>query len=335
MPTIRDVAKRAGVAPITVSRVINRSGYVSDETRARVEAAIEELQYVPNTLARGLRVKQTKTLALILTDITNPFWTTVARGVEDVASMAGYNVIFCNTDESEAKQADYLQILFQKRVDGILLVPAKSTPEAIQAVQNRDTAMVVLDRRVPGAEVDVVRCESEEAAYQLVQHLINLGHRHIAALSGPEDVSTAKDRVLGYERAMAEAGLEANMQVFYGEYTQRSGHEMTQKALRASPRPTALFAGNNFIAMGAFQAVYGAGLDVPGDLSVVAFDDIPPSMVINPFLTVAAQPGYEIGRRATELLLQRLSGAMSAECQEIILPTEITIRQSSSPPHRE
>ncbi|MCS7219810.1 MAG: LacI family DNA-binding transcriptional regulator [Anaerolineae bacterium] len=333
MPTIRDVAERAGVSPITVSRVINHSGYVSQETRARVEAAIAELQYVPNSLARSLRFKRTHTLALVLTDITNPFWTTVARGVEDVASQSGFNVILCNTDESDAKQSEYLNVLLQKQVDGFLLVPARSAPEPITLIQSQRVPTVVLDRQVPGAQVDVVRGDSEGGAYQLVRLLLSLGHRRIAMLSGPVSISTAADRVAGYRRALQEAGLEAQAElVCYGEYTQESGYQMAQEALSLTPRPTALFAANNFIAIGALRALRETGVRVPEDMALVSFDDIPPAFAIEPFLTVAAQPAYEMGRRATELLLARLSGQAPPEPQEIVFPTEIIVRRSSGPP---
>lgn len=333
MPTIRDVAERAGVSPITVSRVINNSGYVSQETRSRVEAAIAELQYVPNSLARSLRFKRTHTLALVLTDITNPFWTTVARGVEDAASQCGFNVILCNTDENEAKQSEYLHVLLQKQVDGFLLVPARSTPEPITLIQSQKVPAVVLDRQVPGAQVDIVRGDSEGGAYQLVQLLLSLGHRRIAMLSGPVSISTAADRVSGYRRALQEAGLEAQAELIcYGEYTQESGYQMARKALSLMPRPTALFAANNFIAIGALRALREMGIRVPEDMALVSFDDIPPAFVIEPFLTVAAQPAYEMGRRATELLLARLSGQAPPEYQEIVLPTEIIVRRSSGPP---
>jgi LacI family transcriptional regulator len=333
MPTIRDVAERAGVSPITVSRVINNSGYVSQETRSRVEAAIAELQYVPNSLARSLRFKRTHTLALVLTDITNPFWTTVARGVEDAASQCGFNVILCNTDENEAKQSEYLNVLLQKQVDGFLLVPARSTPDPIVLIQSQKVPTVVLDRQVPGAQVDIVRGDSEGGAYQLVRLLLSLGHRRIAMLSGPVSISTAADRVTGYRRALHEVGLEAQAELIcYGEYTQESGYQMAQKALSLTPRPTALFAANNFIAIGALRALREVGMRVPEDMALVSFDDIPPAFVIEPFLTVAAQPAYEMGHRATELLLARLSGQAPPECQEIVLPTEIIVRRSSGPP---
>jgi LacI family transcriptional regulator len=303
---------------------------VSEKTRARVEAAIADLGYVPNVLARSLRSRRTDTLALILSDISNPFWTTVARGVEDAASDAGFNVILCNTDESEIEQEKYLHVLLQKQVDGVLLVPARSGLEPIQFVQSQDTPVVVLDRLIPDAQADTVRCDSEGGAYQLTRLLLSLGHRRIAVLSGPQGVSTAEDRVAGYQRALTEAGLEVDPGlVYYGQFSLESGYTMTQQVLAVTPRPSGLFAGNNFIAIGALRALRDAGLQAPEDLALVGFDDLPADLVVNPFLTVAAQPAYEMGRRATELLLARLSKDAPEAYQEVVLPTEIIVRQSS------
>jgi LacI family transcriptional regulator len=333
MPTLRDVARRAGVAPITVSRAINDSGYVSVKTRARVERAVEELGYVPNRLARSLRLKRTQTLALVVTDITNPFWTTVARGVEDAAQDAGFNLILCNTDESEAKQEQYLDVLLQKQVDGILLVPARDNEALTGWIQRRAVPVVLLDRCVCSGQVDLVRGDSEGGAYQLVRHLISLGHRRIAVLSGPRDVSTAVDRVRGYAEALAEAGLEVRADwVCYGQFSIESGYRVAQQVLTARPCPTALFAVNNFIAIGALRALRDAGLRVPEDMSVVAFDDLISGLVIEPFLTVADQPAYEMGQRAAGLLLARLSEPSANGYEEVVLPTEITVRASSGPP---
>ncbi len=331
MATIHDVAKRAGVASITVSRVINNSGYFSQGTRQRVEAAIAELGYVPNRLARSLRSKRTNILALVLTDITNPFFTTLARGVEDTASDAGFIVIFCNTDESETEEQKYLQVLLQQQVDGILLVPARSTSDSVELVQKHGTPVVVLDRRLPSsAKVDVVRCESVDGAYRLVQLLIGLGHRQIAVLSGPKIVSTAEDRVTGYRQAMVEAGIDNRLQlVYYGAFTQSSGYEMAQQVLNVNPRPTALFAANNLIAIGALKAVRDASLRVPEDIAMVSFDDLPANLLTSPFFTVAVQPAYEMGQKATQLLLARLAGKAPERCQEVILPTDLVVRQSS------
>lgn len=334
MPTINEVAKHAGVGAITVSRVINNTGYISQETRERVEKAIEELGYVPNTLARSLRSKRTNTLALIVTDITNPFFTTLARGVEDAASAAGYTVIFCNTDESETKEARYVQVLLEKRVDGYLLVPASNRPEVIQKIQRNGGQVVVLDRRVDGINVDNVLCASEDGAYQLTRYLISLGHRRIAVLSGPKGVSTADDRVAGYCRALAEAQIQVDPRtILRGNFTQNCGYEMAWQVLSLPQRPTGLLAANNFITIGAMKALQEAGLRVPEDMALAGFDDLPPAMVTFPFFTVASQPAYEMGQRATKLLIERLVVVQEVEKYQVItLPTEIIIRQSSGNP---
>ena len=329
MSTIHDVAKQAGVSSITVSRVINNSGPVSKKTRARVEAAIKELSYVPNQLAASLRSKRTSTLALVVTDITNPFFTTLARGAEDVASEAEYSVIFCNTDESQDKERKYLQLLFQQQVAGILLVPARSDPYPIEFIQQQNTPLVVVDRRVPGVEADVVRCDSKEGAYRLVSFLLELGHLHIAILNGPHGVSTADDRLAGYEQAMQEAGCNDYSElVHFGAFSLESGYEMARQVIATKPRPTALFATNNFIANGAFRALQENDIKVPDDMAVVCFDGLPMDMVSYPFLTTIAQPAYEMGQQAAKLLIAQLSDKRH-EYQEIILNTELIIRASS------
>ncbi len=333
MATIHDVAARAGVAPITVSRVLNNSGYVSETTRLRVEAAATELDYVPNMLARSLRSNRTNTLALVLTDITNPFWTTVARGVEDVASEQGFNVILCNTDEQDAKQEQYLSVLMQRRVDGFLLVPTSSTSAPVKMIQKQKIPLVVLDRRVPDVAVDMVRGASQDGAYQLMRYLLEQGHRQIAILSGPKSVSTSLERIAGCRQAYAEASVAFDAQwIQHGKYTAKGGYAMTQRAIAWHPRPTAIFACNNFIAMGALKRIKESGLRVPEDISIVGFDDLPPSWDLDPFLTVAAQPAYAIGQQATELLLQRITGPDDAdglaECRDVVLPAEIHIRRS-------
>ncbi|RPJ28630.1 MAG: LacI family transcriptional regulator [Chloroflexi bacterium] len=331
MPTVLDVAKRAGVAPITVSRVINNSGYISEATRERVEAAVKELGYVPNTLARGLRSKKTRTLALVVTDITNPYFTLMARGVEDVAGDANYTVVYCNTDESETKEEKYVNILAQRQVDGVLLVPACGNLKTIKFLLSNDINVVALDRRVSEVEIDSVRSDSEEGAYRLVKLLIELGHKQIAVITGSREVSTSVDRVDGYRRALAEAGLSENELVYWGEFNQHSGYEITHQAMMGFPKPTAIFGVNNFITIGIIKALRDLRMDVPGDVSVVGFDDLPESMLLSPFLTVAAQPAYEMGRMATELLLKRISGELTEGHQELVLPIEIIERESTRP----
>lgn len=328
--TIHDVAKRAGVGSITVSRVINNSGYASEEIRQRVLEAVKEMGYVPNRLASSLRSNRTNVLALVMTDITNPFFTVAARGVEDVANKAGYTVIFCNTDEDKEKEKKYVEILMQNRVDGIVLVPSSSDSESVETLQQNDKPVVVIDRRVPEKQVDQVRCDSVAGAEQLTQLLISLGHRRIALLNGPQNVSTASDRLVGFNRALAAAGIDQSKQVVIsGAFTRESGREMTRQVLEMSPRPTALFAANNFIALGALSALESAGVRVPEDLAMVTFDDLPESLVVSPFLTVAAQPVYEMAARAAEMLVNRLAGKGPESFEEIVFPTQLIIRKSS------
>jgi len=316
---------------MTVSRVINDSGYVSPEARARVQGAIAELGYMPNVLARQLRSKRTKTIALVLTDIANPFFTTIARGVEDAARDQGYAVMFCNTDESETEEMEYVRVLIQRQVDGVLLVPATDSSASLQLLNKHGLPVVVLDRRLTAGRVDEVRTDSEAGAYVVVRHLLDLGHRRIAVLTGPETVSTAVDRVAGYRRAMAEEGLRPDDGlVVFGGYNEASGYEMTRLILAAEPRPTAIFAANNFIAFGAIGALREAGLRAPEDMSIAVFDDLPPGWVFDPFLTVVSQPAYEIGKQAAELMLERLAGKAPAEPRTIVLPSELIIRRSTA-----
>lgn len=333
MTTIRDVAKRADVAPITVSRVLNNSGYVKPETRARVEQAAAELHYVPNMLAHSFRSNRTNTLALVVTDITNPFWTTVARGVEDVASAHGFSVFFCNTDENEAKQAQYLAALLRRRVDGVLLAPATSSGAAVQSLTQQKVGVVVIDRRVEGVAVDTVRGDSVGGAHQLVRHLTDLGHRRIALLAGPRDLSVSQERAAGYVQALEEAALPSDpaLQLF-GAFSVASGRVMMQALLAQPARPTAIFAASNFIAAGALHAMREANLRIPEDVSVVVFDDLPDPYVTEPLLTVVAQPAYELGQIAAQRLLEKIGQSEQGDVCDILLPVRLIMRRSTQAP---
>lgn len=333
MPTVLDVAKVAGVAPITVSRVINNSGYISEVTREKVETAIKELGYVPNILARGLRSKRTHALALVVADITNPYFTSMARGVEDVAGSNDYTVIYCNTDESETKEDKYANILVQRQMDGVLLVPAGGNAKTVKFLEDNKIDVVVLDRRIPGKETNLVCSDSVNGAQELTDLLIKLGHQRIAIITGPDNVSTSTDRVVGYRNSLHAAGLSANEQVYFGGFNQQTGYKSTKIAMRSSQKPTAFFAANNFILIGVVKALRELNLKVPEDVSVVGFDDFPESMLIEPFFTVAIQPAYEMGQKAAELLIKQINGEIVDNPQTIILPTEIIIRRSAGPVH--
>jgi len=331
MANISDVARRAGVTPMTVSRVINNSDYVKDETRQRVEAAIAELNYIPNLLGQSLRNKQTNTIGLLIADISNPFWIPVIRGAERVASENGYNVILCDTDTSETKEQAQLENLLRKQVDGILIAPIRNVPGPVEFTQKQHVPIVVIGYPMPGVDVDIVRCDTEEAGYNIVRLLLALGHRRIAALTGPENIVTAVDRVAGYKRALSEAGIPIEDELIqYGHFLPEKGFEMAQRMLKLDPLPSAVVTGNNFIAIGATKALYEAGIRIPEDMSVVTFDGPPPDLVIDPFFTMVSQPGYELGTQAAELLLQRITGQKDLPRREIILPHQIITYSSTA-----
>ncbi len=331
MSTLLDVARRAGVSPMTVSRVVNGSAKVSPRLRARVEQALAETGYMPNTLARSLRAKRTDTIALLLPDMTNPFFTTLAHGVEAAAREAGITMILANSDERPDEEQRLVQMLLQRQVDGLLVAPAGSGAEAIELCRERGVHLVIVDRRPQGGEADVVRADSVGGALALGRLLVGLGHRDMAILAGPATVPIAVDRVDGFRQAVVdEAGLPAPL-VLHGKFSIDSGHEMASAAMQAVPRPTAVFAGNNFIAIGATHAFDELGIRVPEDVAVVAFDDLPEAMVLFPFLTVAAQPAFDMGRESVAMLLDRLANP-GRPPREVVLPVELVVRRSSGGP---
>jgi LacI family transcriptional regulator len=330
MPTLHDVAKRAGVSPMTVSRVVNGSGEVSPQLRARVKQALADTGYMPNTLARSLRARRTDTIALLLPDMTNPFFTTVAQGVETAAREAGFTLLLANSDESEEEELRLVPMLLQRQVDGLLVVPAGGCGETIRICQDQNVRVVVVDRRPQMSGADIVRADSEGGALELGRLLVGLGHRDMAILSGPASVRTAVDRATGFASALEEAGVPAP-RLFHGAFTIASGREMAIRAMAERPRPTALFAANNFIGIGVLHALDELGLRVPEDVAVVGIDDLPQAMVTFPFLTVAAQPAFEMGRQSVAMLLDGLANPTRAPL-EVVLPSEIVVRRSSGGP---
>lgn len=332
MPNIKDVAKKAGVAPITVSRVINNSGYVSDKVRTRVEQAISELNYIPNRLGPSMRSKRSNTLGLIVTDITNPFWTTVVRGVEDAAYKAGYHLFLCNSDEDATKEQDYVELLLSRQVDGFLIVPAERQFKPLEMIQKQGKAIVLLDRYIESDDINIVRGDSEGGAYVLTKHLLDLNHKHIVLLNGPESVSTAIDRAKGFTRALNEAGQSGGeIQIFWGDFSLDSGYRQALEVLQIQPRPTAVVAANNFIAIGAIRALDRSGLRIPDDISMVVYDDLPEHISLRPFLTSVTQPAYEMGFLAAKTLFSCMKNA-DISPTDIVLPFELKIRSSSAPP---
>jgi Transcriptional regulators len=332
MVTIYDIAAKANVSAMTVSRVINNTGKISEKTRAKVKRVMEEMNYVPNQTARSLVLQQTKLLFLLITDITNPFYTTLARGAEDAAKKYGYRLLFGNSDESLEKEAEYVTTILQTRVDGVLLAPAgdPSLPH-LESLRRHGVPFVLLDREVPGVECDIVLGDSKEGARQLVDHLAAAGHRRIAIVNGSDSISSARLRLQGYMDGLKLNELPYEQQyVFETSFGSLSDlSEMEQWLNGLDPLPTAILSGNNVLAVEVMRLLRHRGLRVPEDISVVCFDDLGPYSDVDPFLTVAAQQAYQFGYMGTTMLVERITDREGAQpWKKIVLPAELLVRRS-------
>jgi len=332
MVTIYDVAAKASVSAMTVSRVINNTGKISEKTRAKVKRVMEELNYVPNQTARSLVLQQTKLLFLLITDIMNPFYTTLARGAEDAAKKSGYRLLFGNSDESLEKESDYVTTILTARVDGVLVAPAgdPSLPH-MESLRKHNVPFVLLDREVPGIECDIVLGDSKEGARMLVEHLVSQGHRRIAIVNGSPSISSARLRLQGYQD-----GLKLNDIAFNDRYVYETSFgplndltEMEQWIDQMDPPPTAIVAGNNVLAVEVMRLLRGRGISVPDDMSIVCFDDLGPYSEIEPFLTVVAQQAYQFGYMGMKMLIERIQERETAlPWKKIVLPADLMIRRS-------
>lgn len=330
---MRDVADRAGVSVTSVSHVINQTRLVSDDLRERVVTAMEELGYQPNALARSLRRKETYTIGVIITNSADPFFAEVTRGVEDACFEQGYNIILCNSDSDLDKELLYTNALVKKRVDGILFLAAggKSTRH-IRTMQEQKIPLVVVDRYIPDLAVDTVLIDNAHGGWLATHHLIELGHRRIGCITGPSDLSLSAERVTGYRCALQEAGLPVNETlIIKGNFQFETGYQAAQQFLTGPTPPTAIFACNDLMAIGAINAAIKQGWQVPQQLSVIGFDDIRMAAYTTPLLTTVAQPKYEMGFIATAMLLERIHTQEMAPRQKL-LDTQLVVRESTAPP---
>jgi LacI family transcriptional regulator len=328
--TIKDVARASGVSSMTVSRVINESQKVRPETRRRVEQAIAELGYVPSRLARGLSRQRTGTLAVIVPDVANPFFTQVVRAAEEVARRGGYGVILCDTRADLSVERDVVEELIAHRVEGIVIAPVSDRSTAhLRRLDEFQVPCVLVDRTLPGVERDAVVGDSFAGAQRLVEHLIALGHRRIGLIVESNQVSTARDRRRGYEAALAAADVALDPSLVVETAVDPvGGAEGMRRLLELEQPPTAVFTVNNLVALGAIEAVRGAGLEVPDDVALVCFDDIEYASRLYPFLTVLEQPAETFGTVATQLLLERIRGRGPARRHVVVLPGEFVVRKS-------
>jgi LacI family transcriptional regulator len=333
-PTQSDVANRAGVSQTTVSYVINNSDIaIPEATRRRVLMAMEELGYVPNRAARSLRSNKTFTIATIIPDIANPFYPAYQRGIQDVTRQYDYDLILYNTDEQEREELRCLRSLEERQVDGAIVALFHHDHQVLRPLLDRGVALVSLvtgPQDVGDLSLDTIYVDNSAAAYEAVCYLANKGHARIGMIAGSAGTPARQRRVHGYQLALSSHHLPHDETIIQGgEFTEQGGYESMKRLLNTSPRITAVFASNDLMAIGAMAAIRQSGLSVPEDIAVVGFDDIPAARLISPPLTTINQFKQQLGRRAAELLFERLSGAVTGEGRSIEMPFELIIRQSA------
>ncbi len=328
MPTIRKVAQAAGVSPTTVSHVINQTRFVSETVRARVLSAIEDLGYQPNILARSLRRGETRTIGLVLPDSANPFFAKIGRGIEASAFDLGYSVVLCNSEGTLRREQHYTDVLTKKQVDGIVFVAAGDHANSLSVLLDRGVPFVLIDRDLPQVNADAVLSDNHQGGHLATRHLLALGHRRIACIAGPSNVTPSADRVTGYRQALTEAALPIEEGLtFQGDFHPESGRAAALKLLGQPNPPTAIFACNDLMAIGVIRAAAELARRIPEDLALVGFDDIELATFTEPPLTTVRQPTTEMGRRAVQLLIDRI-GRRELPSRREIFPTTLIIRSS-------
>jgi LacI family transcriptional regulator len=327
--TLTQLAQELNLSIATISRALNRPGDVAPHTRQRVLAAVHRHGYTPNGTRRALRTQQTRTIGVIVSDIRNYFFASVVKSVDDVARANGYSVLICNADEDSAKEEAVLQLLLDRKVSGVINCSTGANLELLDAFQNAGAVLVDLDRESGLEQVDTVTVDNVRGGELAAEHLAALGHRAISTIAGPQHLSTARGRLAGFQNTLRRYGISASS-VQFGNFKQDSGYDCARKLLSRKNPPTAIFAANNEMTAGLVTYVREAGIAIPGELSIVGFDDAFWTRYMDPPLTVIAQPTEAMGECAIRLLLARLRGAKLA--QPRVFTPELIVRGSTAHP---
>lgn len=327
MMKMRDVAKRANVSPATVSRVLRQPDLVSKETKEKVMRVINELNYKPHMIASQFRTRETKTILVVVPDITRPFFSEVLRGIEHTALQNGYQVILGDTENQVEREREYIELLYRKQADGAVLLTARMDRDSLEELSSQ-FPIVLACEYMDGLDIPTVSIDNISSARKITEHLINVGHRKIAHICGPMDIILSRDRLRGYKQAMMGHDLLIDPSwVQEGDDGLDSGYNQMVKLLALEDRPTAVFVFNDEMALGSIKAVKDHGLRVPEDIAIVGFDNLRMASLFTPYMTTIDQPKYEIGQKATDLLLTLLKGG-SIDRKKFVMKDELIIRES-------
>lgn len=328
--SIEDIAEAADVSTATVSRVFNNSSKVRQKTADRVLKAANKLNYRPDRVARRMRVKSTESmvLGLIITDVGNPFFSELARGVEDIAYQHNHAMMISNTDEDPEKEKFYIDSMLSEKVSGLIIAPSKGSTSYLKDLKDKGYPIVCVDRYPNSLNIDTVTIDNERGAYMAVKRLTELGHKKIAIINGIEGISTTEGRFSGYKKALKEAGISLSDELIsFENYKESGGRAAIKKFLSLDNPPTAVFSTNNLMTLGCFEEMYQQDVNIPEDIAIIGFDDMPWSVALNPPLTAIKQPGYELGLSAAELLFKRLKNS-NRNTMNMVLNPELIIRKS-------
>lgn len=331
MTTAEDVGRKAGVSVATVSRVFSQKGYVSRQTREAVLSAAEELGYFPNAIARGLKTQRSGFIAFIMPEVLDPyFFATLARGVEEVAAEHGFNLLIGNTNENPSREQSLVELMVANAVEGVIITPAGGSARSFKSLASRKIPTVFVDRTVPGFSADSVCSDDRKGAALLVEHLAQLGHKRIALINGHMNTSVARDRAAGFREAMERLGLDYQDQlVSSGLWTIESAESRMTSLLGSRENFTAVVGANLYMSIGVLRSLRQLGRSVPGDLSLVSFNDLELAAEIDPFLTVLSHPIQTMGRVAMNLLTERINGRYQGTPRALLLSPQLIVRQST------
>ncbi len=330
-PTILDIAREAGVSKSTVSRILNNAENVSPRTRQRVLEVMLKYRYRPNIFARGLGGRRTGVVGVIVTDITNPFYSILVRGIEDVCRVYRYNIFLCNTDGREEEERIHIESLTERRVDGVILASTMLNEDSLAGLLERGVKVVLVARLLEdNSSFNYVVVDNAMGGYLAAKHLLTLGHKRIAYIAGPWFSSPNLDRFAGFQKALGEIGLGVDEKlIVQGDFTMESGYLAGMKlAKSSSPRPTAVFAANDAMAIGAMEAFSELGIDVPHEMSVIGFDDIPLGALRCIQLTTVSQSIYDQGAISGRTLIERILEPEKEGIQQIVLPPKLVVRKT-------
>ena len=341
--TIQDVARAAGVSAATVSRVFN-GGRVTAERAERVRQAAAELGFSPNRVARSLRMQRASVIGLVIPDIENPFFTAMARGVEDAAQQTNLSVVLCNTDEDVAKESRYLQVVLAEQMAGVIVAAASRQRTDLSVLEPRGIPAVAVDRRPRGSNVDVVLVDNTQGSEEATGHMLARGYRRIACITGPKGASTSEERLAGYRSAIREFAAEhpgeadgpaerPEAWTRYADFKVEGGYKAMADLLAQPHRPDAAFVANNLMAVGALQALSDAGLSAP-EFGLLSFGEVPWAPMVTPSLTTVQLPSYDLGFTAASLLQDRIAGR-DRPLQTVVLRTVLQVRESTAGPARD